>query len=82
VQTTLSFARLILETRFCYEDEENDPSEEYEEYLACEVCGDNCKLRLKNLSFSHSLTAAPAAHRQCARNNNALKSDEGKLLLD
>ncbi|KAH0562137.1 hypothetical protein GP486_003165 [Trichoglossum hirsutum] len=41
----------------CMQDEENDPSEEYEEYLACEVCEDN-------------------SHRQCARNANALKSDE------
>lgn len=27
--------------RFCNEDEEHDPSEEYEEYLTCAVCGDN-----------------------------------------
>ncbi|KAF2136171.1 uncharacterized protein K452DRAFT_237984 [Aplosporella prunicola CBS 121167] len=26
---------------FCGEDEEHDPSEEFEEYLACLVCGDN-----------------------------------------
>ncbi|KAF2763972.1 hypothetical protein EJ03DRAFT_47385 [Teratosphaeria nubilosa] len=26
---------------FCGQDEEHDPSEEYEEYLACSVCGDN-----------------------------------------
>ena len=26
---------------FCHEDEENDPNEDYEEYLACAVCGDN-----------------------------------------
>ncbi|KAF1984184.1 hypothetical protein K402DRAFT_336955 [Aulographum hederae CBS 113979] len=26
---------------FCNEDEEHDPSEEFEEYLACSVCGDN-----------------------------------------
>jgi histone acetyltransferase SAS3 len=26
---------------FCHETEENDPSEDYEEYLACSVCGDN-----------------------------------------
>ncbi|PWY87640.1 hypothetical protein BO70DRAFT_351123 [Aspergillus heteromorphus CBS 117.55] len=25
---------------FCGQDEDNDPSEEYEEYLACAVCGD------------------------------------------
>lgn len=28
--------------RFCGGDEEHDPSEEFEEYLACAVCGDNC----------------------------------------
>ena len=27
--------------RFCQQDEENDPNEEFEEYLACGVCGDN-----------------------------------------
>ncbi|KAH8668143.1 hypothetical protein BGZ60DRAFT_470092 [Tricladium varicosporioides] len=42
---------------FCQQDEENDPSEEFELYLSCGVCGDN-------------------AHRQCARNADALKSDE------
>ncbi|KAK5130725.1 hypothetical protein LTR08_001712 [Meristemomyces frigidus] len=26
---------------FCRQDEEHDPSEEFEEYLACSVCGDN-----------------------------------------
>ncbi|KAI9658919.1 MAG: hypothetical protein M1821_001879 [Bathelium mastoideum] len=26
---------------FCKQTEENDPSEEYEEYLACAICGDN-----------------------------------------
>ncbi|KAI9806081.1 MAG: hypothetical protein M1833_004488 [Piccolia ochrophora] len=26
---------------FCGEDEDHDPSEEYEEYMACAVCGDN-----------------------------------------
>lgn len=30
-------------SRFCGEDEEHDPSEEYEEYLSCAVCGDNGK---------------------------------------
>jgi len=29
--------------RFCLQDEEHDPSEEFEEYMACAVCGDNCK---------------------------------------
>ncbi|KAI9781901.1 MAG: hypothetical protein M1835_004157 [Candelina submexicana] len=30
---------------FCGEDEEHDPSEDFEEYLACAVCGDNCELK-------------------------------------
>jgi len=28
---------------FCKQTEENDPSEDFEEYLACAVCGDNGK---------------------------------------
>ena len=31
------------QNRFCEEGEENDPSEEFEEYMACAVCGDHCK---------------------------------------
>ncbi|KFY50003.1 hypothetical protein V496_09660, partial [Pseudogymnoascus sp. VKM F-4515 (FW-2607)] len=42
---------------FCHQDEEHDPSPEFEEYLACAVCGDN-------------------AHRQCARDSEALEADE------
>jgi len=26
---------------FCGQDEDDDPSEDFEEYLACSVCGDN-----------------------------------------
>ena len=37
--------------RFCHLDEEHDPSEEFEEYLACSVCGDNgtCILMFKHV---------------------------------
>ncbi len=35
--------------RFCQQDEEHDPSEDFEEYLACAVCGDNCELTSINL---------------------------------
>ncbi|OAF63342.1 hypothetical protein VC83_00179 [Pseudogymnoascus destructans] len=42
---------------FCHQDEEHDPSPEFEECLACAVCGDN-------------------AHRQCARDAEALEADE------
>lgn len=27
---------------FCGQDEDHDPSEEFEEYLTCTVCGDHC----------------------------------------
>lgn len=32
---------ILTRYRFCGQDEENDPSEEFEVYLACTVCGDN-----------------------------------------
>lgn len=35
--------RSLWEHRFCLQGEEHDPSEEYEEYMACTVCGDNCE---------------------------------------
>ncbi|RKF64455.1 putative histone acetyltransferase mst2 [Erysiphe neolycopersici] len=41
---------------------DNDPSEEFEMYLACGICGDN-------------------AHRQCARNANALQTEDGNECL-
>jgi hypothetical protein len=37
-------ARCADSTRFCQQDEEHDPGEDFEEYLACSVCGDNGKL--------------------------------------
>jgi hypothetical protein len=30
--------------RFCGKDEDDDPSEEFEEYMACTVCGDHGEL--------------------------------------
>ena len=34
---------LTFPCRFCGQDEEQDPGEEFEEWLACAVCGDNGK---------------------------------------
>jgi hypothetical protein len=34
---------LTFSRRFCGQDEEHDPGEEFEEWLACAVCGDNGK---------------------------------------
>lgn len=74
---------MLITCRFCGQDEEHDPAEEYEEYLTCAVCGDHCKLlagprklspvRFGDLSSLHP----PIAHRQCAREQDALKSDDG-----
>jgi histone acetyltransferase SAS3 len=32
---------MLIEARFCGKEEEDDPSEEFEEYMSCAVCGDN-----------------------------------------
>jgi hypothetical protein len=33
--------QLLILLSYCNQDEMNDPSPDYEEYLACGVCGDN-----------------------------------------
>lgn len=35
---------LTADNRFCTQDEEHDPSEDFEEWLTCAVCGDHCML--------------------------------------
>lgn len=56
--------KVLIHCRFCHQDEEHDPGEEFEEYLACAVCGDNGLFRLSFVlyafaSFPHlSLPAA------------------------
>jgi hypothetical protein len=67
--------------RFCNQDEDHDPSEEYEEYLTCAVCGDHCMLncgpqKLRDLRRS-LLIWQFSAHRQCAREQDALLDAEG-----
>jgi hypothetical protein len=42
--------------RFCQQNEEDDPSEEFEEYLACSVCGDGGKFSSHRL---HSVSQPP-----------------------
>lgn len=70
--------------RYCEGDENEDPSEDFEEMLACSSCEDKCELK-----FTHKLdiyndrgladvAAVPAAHRQCAREANSLDSDDSK----
>ena len=44
VKTYSAFRKILTISRFCQQDEESDPSEIFELYLACDVCGDNGKL--------------------------------------
>ena len=57
---TLPGAEPYLETRYCNEDEENDPCEEFEEILSCTACGDigtlNTILDGPTMTISASLT--------------------------
>lgn len=65
---------------FCKQDEDNDPSEEFEAYLTCSGCGENgTSSGLKKYFGRVNLTQL--AHQQCARDNKALREGEGKLLL-
>lgn len=38
-----SLEELMILHSFCTQDEEHDPSEEFEEWLTCGVCGDHCR---------------------------------------
>lgn len=40
---------------FCGQDEEHDPSEEFEEYLTCAVCGDHCTLICGSKSLTNPM---------------------------
>lgn len=69
----------LISPRFCEQDEDHDPSVEFEEYLACAVCGDNGELLSCCVCKQSRKADKAAAHRQCARDNDALKSDDGEL---
>ncbi|KAL8690101.1 MAG: hypothetical protein Q9224_004487, partial [Gallowayella concinna] len=51
---------------FCGKDEEHDPGEEYEEYMACAVCGDNahrqCARHANSLSSDDGTSWFPENH--------------------
>lgn len=73
----LTVYRNINTHSFCHQDEEHDPSPEFEEYLACAVCGDNGIVIHRiplNLCDTNKVCTA---HRQCARDAEALEADEG-----
>lgn len=64
---------------FCRQDEDNDPGEDFEEYLSCVVCGENCEWLGVSSRRTTKLTDC-VAHQHCAREADVLKELTGKLL--
>ncbi|KAL8933407.1 MAG: hypothetical protein Q9216_006380, partial [Gyalolechia sp. 2 TL-2023] len=63
---------------FCGQDEEHDPSEEYEEYMACAVCGDNSHRQCARDANSLSSDDDTAKWRCPTCVENALEPDNGE----
>ncbi|KAL8688638.1 MAG: hypothetical protein Q9218_005504, partial [Villophora microphyllina] len=61
---------------FCGQDEEHDPSEEFEEYMACAVCGDNSHRQCARDASSLSSDDDAARWRCPTCVENALEPDE------
>lgn len=43
---------MLMTARFCEQDELHDPGADFEEYLACAVCGDNGKCQVIQIGRS------------------------------
>ncbi|KAL8644296.1 MAG: hypothetical protein Q9210_007324, partial [Variospora velana] len=61
---------------FCHQDEEHDPSEEFEEYMACAVCGDNSHRQCARDASSLSSDDDAARWRCPTCVENALEPDD------
>ncbi|OJJ02809.1 hypothetical protein ASPVEDRAFT_132279 [Aspergillus versicolor CBS 583.65] len=68
---------------FCNQDEDNDPSEEFEEYLSCAVCGDHSHRQCarENSALSDAEDANPWRCPTCLSENlePSSKDDDGSL---
>lgn len=64
---------------FCKQDEESDPSEEFEAYLACARCGDNGEHPFLKVYMGTMLTIP--AHQQCARDAAAMSEENSALSI-
>ncbi|KAL8739678.1 MAG: hypothetical protein Q9190_007545, partial [Brigantiaea leucoxantha] len=64
--------------RFCGQDEEHDPSEDYEEYMACSVCGDNSHRQCARDANSLGPNEDPNKWRCPSCVNNHLEPDHGE----
>ncbi|KAL8993756.1 MAG: hypothetical protein Q9169_006102 [Polycauliona sp. 2 TL-2023] len=66
---------------FCGQDEEHDPSEEFEEYMACAVCGDNSHRQCARDANSLSSNDDAAKWTCLACVNNGLEPDDDETEL-
>ncbi|TKX18218.1 MOZ/SAS-like protein 2 [Elsinoe australis] len=68
---------------FCGQDEEHDPSEDFEEYLACAVCGDNAHRQCAREAEALAAEDDPSRWRCKTCVENGLEPDEDQEdLLD
>ncbi|KAL8783470.1 MAG: hypothetical protein Q9213_004607 [Squamulea squamosa] len=67
--------------RFCGQDEEHDPSEEFEEYMACAVCGDNSHRQCARDANTLSSDDDAAKWRCLACVENSLEPDDEETEL-
>ncbi|KAL8769075.1 MAG: hypothetical protein Q9209_004861 [Squamulea sp. 1 TL-2023] len=66
---------------FCGQDEEHDPSEEFEEYMACAVCGDNSHRQCARDANTLSSDDDAAKWRCLACVENSLEPDDEETEL-
>lgn len=64
---------------FCNQSEDDDPSEEFETYLACTRCGNNGKY--PNYNSKHVEAYKLVAHQQCARDVAAMSTENSECRL-
>jgi len=61
---------------FCKQDEDDDPSPEFEEYLTCTRCSDHGMYAMSLIVCTDADHCT--AHRSCAREEKSLSADEGQ----
>lgn len=66
---------------FCRQDEENDPSEDFEAFLTCIRCNENggCSTRFERKSVANLADNNLPAHQQCARAAAAMSERNSKF---
>ena len=66
---------------FCKQDEEDDPSEDFEAFLTCASCGEN-GTSVPHRHNNRTVPLTASAHQQCARDAAAMSEQNSKQLLN